>query len=142
MPHFMSCQRLRKRAIGLVLDSIHRLVCGKQNTTTFRRLDLSPSSGGWGQDKPTQLGPLERASLNHIHHCQNPFKSIGYIRGCKSVTLSVTYGFICLHPRIIMFSTFKTNLSKICSELVIFMRMATDDKTVLLADPSAPQNYE
>jgi hypothetical protein len=42
-----------------------------------------------GQDKPTQLGPLERASLNHwiefktspialynIHHRQNPFKSI------------------------------------------------------------------
>jgi hypothetical protein len=36
------------RAIGLVLDSIHRLVCGSQKTTTFRRLDLSPSSGGWG----------------------------------------------------------------------------------------------
>jgi hypothetical protein len=48
------------RAIGLVLDSIHRLVCGKQNTTTFRRLDLSPSSGGWGR-----INPLERASLNH-----------------------------------------------------------------------------
>jgi hypothetical protein len=37
------------RAIGLVLDFIHRLVCGRQNTTTFRRLDLSPSSGGWGR---------------------------------------------------------------------------------------------
>jgi hypothetical protein len=36
------------RAIGLVLDSVHRLVCGRQKTTTFRRLDLSPSSGGWG----------------------------------------------------------------------------------------------
>jgi hypothetical protein len=31
------------------LDFIHRLVCGRQNTTTFRRLDLSPSSGGWGR---------------------------------------------------------------------------------------------
>jgi hypothetical protein len=40
-----------------------------------------------GQDKPTQLGPLERASLNHwtktspialynIHHRQNPYKII------------------------------------------------------------------
>jgi hypothetical protein len=37
------------RAIGLVLDSIYRLVCGRQKTTTFRRLDLSPSSGGWGR---------------------------------------------------------------------------------------------
>jgi hypothetical protein len=33
-----------------------------KNPTTFRRLDLSLSSGGWGQDKATQLGPLERAS--------------------------------------------------------------------------------
>jgi hypothetical protein len=33
------------RAIGLVLDFIHRLVCGRQkNPTTFRRLDLSPST--------------------------------------------------------------------------------------------------
>jgi hypothetical protein len=37
------------RAIGLVLDSIHRLVCGRQNTATFRRLHLSPSSGGWSR---------------------------------------------------------------------------------------------
>jgi hypothetical protein len=37
------------KAIGLVLDSIHRFVCGRQKTTTFRRLDLSPSSGGWGR---------------------------------------------------------------------------------------------
>jgi hypothetical protein len=37
------------RAIGFVLDSIHRLVCGRQKTTTFRRMDLSPSSGGWGK---------------------------------------------------------------------------------------------
>jgi hypothetical protein len=32
--------------------------------TTFRKLDLFPSSGeGGGED--TQLGPLERANLNH-----------------------------------------------------------------------------
>jgi hypothetical protein len=29
--------------------SIHRLVYRRQETTTFRRLDLSPSSGGWGK---------------------------------------------------------------------------------------------
>jgi hypothetical protein len=33
---------------------------------TFRKLDLSPSSGeGGGGKTPTQLGPLERANLNH-----------------------------------------------------------------------------
>jgi hypothetical protein len=53
--------------------------------TTFRKLDLFPSSG---EGKPTLLGPLERASLSHrsgewiesenlislkvIHHRQNP----------------------------------------------------------------------
>jgi hypothetical protein len=42
-------KNLLYRAIGLILDSIHRLVCGTQKTTTFRRLDLSPSSGGWGR---------------------------------------------------------------------------------------------
>jgi hypothetical protein len=34
------------RTIGLILDSIHHLVCRRQKTTTFRRLDLSPSSVG------------------------------------------------------------------------------------------------
>jgi hypothetical protein len=39
-----------------------------------------------GQDKPTQLGPLERASLNlyNIHHRQNPFKSICCISSIHS----------------------------------------------------------
>jgi hypothetical protein len=41
--------KMKHRAIGLVLDSINRLVCGRKKTTTFRRLDLSPSSGGWGR---------------------------------------------------------------------------------------------
>jgi hypothetical protein len=40
------------RTIGLILNSIHRLICRRQKTTTFRRLDLSPSSGGLGLDKP------------------------------------------------------------------------------------------
>jgi hypothetical protein len=53
------------RAIGLVLDVIHRFVCGRQK--------IPQRFGDWiylrsqvdGQDKPTQLGPLERASLSH-----------------------------------------------------------------------------
>jgi hypothetical protein len=32
---------------------------------TFRKLDLFPSSGERGKKTPTQLGPLERANLNH-----------------------------------------------------------------------------
>jgi hypothetical protein len=37
-----------------------------KNTTTFRRLDLVSVLRWMGQDKPTQLGPLERASLNSV----------------------------------------------------------------------------
>jgi hypothetical protein len=32
--------------------------------TTFRKLDLFPSSGEGGEKTPTQLGPLKRANLN------------------------------------------------------------------------------
>jgi hypothetical protein len=47
------------------LDFIHRLVCGRQK--------IPQRFGDWiclrpqvdGADKPTHLGPLERASLNH-----------------------------------------------------------------------------
>jgi hypothetical protein len=31
----------------------------------FQKLDLCPSSGERGEKTPTQLGPLERANLNH-----------------------------------------------------------------------------
>jgi hypothetical protein len=31
---------------------------------TFRKLNLFPSSGEWGEKTPTQLGPLERANLS------------------------------------------------------------------------------
>jgi hypothetical protein len=37
----------------------------KQKNTTFRRLDLSRSSGVWDKIKPTQFGQLEGVSLNH-----------------------------------------------------------------------------
>jgi hypothetical protein len=73
------------RAIGLVLDSIHHLACGRQKTTTVRRLDLSPSSGGWGRINvvvfclphtrrwiESKTSPI---ALYNIHHRQNPFKS-------------------------------------------------------------------
>jgi hypothetical protein len=36
-----------------------------KKNTTFRKLDLFPSSGEGGEKTPTQLGPLERANLNH-----------------------------------------------------------------------------
>jgi hypothetical protein len=36
----------------------------KFENTTFRKLDLFPSSGQGGKT-PSQLGPLERANLNH-----------------------------------------------------------------------------
>jgi hypothetical protein len=39
--------------------------CSPKNTT-FRKLDLFPSSDeGGGENTPAQLGPLERANLNH-----------------------------------------------------------------------------
>jgi hypothetical protein len=31
----------------------------------FRKLDMFPSLGEGGKKTPTQLGPLERANLNH-----------------------------------------------------------------------------
>jgi hypothetical protein len=37
----------------------------KLNNTTFRKLDLIPSSGQGGKT-PSQLGPLEKANLNHL----------------------------------------------------------------------------
>jgi hypothetical protein len=37
----------------------------KLKSTTFRKLDLFPSSGHRGKT-PNQLGPLERANLNHL----------------------------------------------------------------------------
>jgi hypothetical protein len=44
----------------LVLDFIHRLVCKRQKTTTFRRLDLSPSSGGLGRINLLSWAQLSR----------------------------------------------------------------------------------
>jgi hypothetical protein len=35
------------------------------DNTTFRKLDLLPSSGEGGGETPTVLGPLDRANLNH-----------------------------------------------------------------------------
>jgi hypothetical protein len=52
------------RAIGLVLGFIHRLECGRQKIPQRFGdwICLRPQVDGAG---PTQLGPLERASLNH-----------------------------------------------------------------------------
>jgi hypothetical protein len=45
-----------------ILDFFHRPVFYKIENTTFRKLDLFPSSSEGG--KRTQLGSLERANLN------------------------------------------------------------------------------
>jgi hypothetical protein len=62
---------IQYRTIGL-MDFIHRPVFKrrKQKNTTFRRLDLSPSSNVWDKIKPTQMDPLEGASLNHFNTIQ------------------------------------------------------------------------
>jgi hypothetical protein len=43
----------------------HCPVFYRLENTTFRKLDLCPYSGERGGKTPTQLGPLERANLNH-----------------------------------------------------------------------------
>jgi hypothetical protein len=46
---------------SLLLKTQQKIVKNSKNTT-FRKLDLFPSSG---EGKPTLLGPLDRASLSH-----------------------------------------------------------------------------
>jgi hypothetical protein len=54
------------RTIWLLLDSIHCLVCGSFTEDHNVSETRSVSVLWWmGQDRPTQLGPSERASLNH-----------------------------------------------------------------------------
>jgi hypothetical protein len=54
------------RAIGLVLDFIHRLVCERQKYHNVSETGSVSILRWMGQDKPTQLGPLERASLKSL----------------------------------------------------------------------------
>jgi hypothetical protein len=44
---------------------VHHPVFEELDNTTFRKLDLFPSSGERGET-PTQLGPLERANLKSL----------------------------------------------------------------------------
>jgi hypothetical protein len=37
----------------------------EKRETTFRKLDLFPSSGAAGENTPTPMGPLEKPNLNH-----------------------------------------------------------------------------
>jgi hypothetical protein len=54
------------RTIWLFLDSIHRLICGSFTKDHNISETGSVSVLRWmGQDRPTQLGPSEKASLNH-----------------------------------------------------------------------------
>jgi hypothetical protein len=49
-----------------LLDSVHHLVCGSFTKDHNVSETGSVSVLRWiGQDRPTQLGPLESASLNH-----------------------------------------------------------------------------
>jgi hypothetical protein len=63
---------MQYRAIGLVLDFIHRLVCNVSETGSVSVLRWM------GQDKHTRRWIKSKTSpiaLYNIHHCQNPFKS-------------------------------------------------------------------
>jgi hypothetical protein len=88
------------RTLSIVLV-IKNTVKNKKETvknTTFRKLDLIPSSG---EGKPTLLGPLERASLSHwISESDTPSSESysNYVRllelytkdfGCETVGFSV-----------------------------------------------------
>jgi hypothetical protein len=54
------------RTIWLFLDSVHRLICGSFAKDHNVSETGSVSVLRWmGQGRPTQLGPSERASLNH-----------------------------------------------------------------------------
>jgi hypothetical protein len=44
----------------------------KLENTAFRKLDVFPSSGRGGGRTPSQLGPTERANLNHLTTCHFP----------------------------------------------------------------------
>jgi hypothetical protein len=46
------------------MDFVHRPIFRKLENTTFLKLDQFPSSGERGRT-PAQLGPIERASLDH-----------------------------------------------------------------------------
>jgi hypothetical protein len=43
----------------------HRPVFYRTENTMFQKPDMFPPSGEGGEKTPTQLGPLERANLNH-----------------------------------------------------------------------------
>jgi hypothetical protein len=59
--------------IWLLLDSVHRLVCGSFTKDHNVSETGSVSVLRWmGQGIPTQLGPSERATLNHLRMETNP----------------------------------------------------------------------
>jgi hypothetical protein len=57
---------MKYRTVWLLLDSVHHLVCGSFIKDHNVSETGSVSVLRWmGQGRPTQLGPSERARLNH-----------------------------------------------------------------------------
>jgi hypothetical protein len=64
-----SVDLLRSRINRIFLDFFQRPVF--QKNTTFRKLDLFPSSGEDEEKTPTQLGPLEKVQKNPVNSVQH-----------------------------------------------------------------------
>jgi hypothetical protein len=75
------------RTIWLLLDSVHRLVCGSFTKDHNVSETGSVSVLRWmGQGRPTQLGPSERASLNHWTNPVTDPVSETFVVFCKTST--------------------------------------------------------
>jgi hypothetical protein len=80
------------RAIWLLLDSTHRLVCGSFTKDHNVSETWSVSVLRWmGQDRPTQLGPSERAGLQWLRLAvhilsQSVLMQYGHTRGYVSLS--------------------------------------------------------
>jgi hypothetical protein len=76
------------KTIRFILDSIHRLVYMTKNHNVSETGSVSILR--WmGQDRRTQLGPLERASLNHIYQTMDkvqnkPYSSVQHTPSSES----------------------------------------------------------
>jgi hypothetical protein len=80
------------RTIWLLLDSVHRLVCGSfTKNHNVSETGLVSVLRWMGQGRPTQLGPSERASLNHavVFFKTSTYQTMDRVQ--KKPNSSVTY---------------------------------------------------